>query len=311
MQGHGASRSSGPRLMTVGTEFLCLEEAESRWSVLSAGHIAPQDARDSLACEFRTRERDTEDEAERAELVRAYELLDRERIDEMRVAGRRYRIGRLERFCEVGPDGPVLPLPTDPDDEPGTRAEHAPRRVLGAINVNARTASEAAMLRYELRNKTPADGDPRMQHDAWDALNTYPRVMIMPTEFALAQQEDDGSWTRVYSLKPTPQAVRDALASSLRFECGADHPDPETAKFLTGLPSPGPERVAELCAAADMIDRERPSDFTAAGRRYRIARTEQLIRLGNDGPEPPRPSDPDPEGPPATYEDLEPEDEED
>lgn len=297
-----ASRKAGAasRLMTVGAEFTCLEEVDDRWFVLSAGHIAPQDARDWLAHMFRMRERDETDEAVRRELVRAYELLDRVRRDELWVAGRRYRVGRLERLCRVGPDGPEWPRPSDPDCDVAGSAERAPRRVIGGINANARTASEAAMLRYELRNKTPADGTPEMRRDALKALDTHPRTVIMPAEFALATEED-GSWTRQHDLKPTPQAVRDHFAGMLRFECGPDHPDPVIAEAAARmhLPSPGPERAAELWAAADRIDRERPVDFRALGRHYRVVRVEQLIRLGMDGPEPPRPSDPDPEGPPA------------
>lgn len=299
--GRGASRKPGAgRLMTVGAEFTCLEEVDDRWFVLSAGHIAPQDARDWLAHIFRVREGEEPDESVRRQLVQAYELLDRLKRDTMRVAGRRYRVGRLERFSRVGPDGPEPPGPADPDSGEVGKAERAPRRVVGGINANARTGSEAAVLRYELRNKTPADGTPAMQRDALRALDTHPRTMIMPVEFALATEEA-GSWTRHYSLKPTPQAVRDDLARMLRFECGPEHRDPAVAEAAVRmqLPNPGPERAAELWAAAERVDRERPVDFRALGRHYRVVRIEQMIRLGMDGPEPPRPSDPDPEGPPA------------
>lgn len=303
--GYGASRKPdvGSRLMTVGVEFTCLEEVEDRWFVLSAGHIAPQDARDGLAHHFRVMERDAADEAVRRELVRAYELLDRERRDELWVAGRRYRVGRLERFSRMGPDGPETPLPSDPDSADVGSAERAPRRVVGGINANARTGTEAALLRHELRDKTPADGTPEMQRDALRALDTHPRVVIMPTEFALAT-ETNGSWTRQWELKPTPQAVRDLLAGMLRLECGPDHPDPVVAASAVRmqLPTPGAERAAELCATADMIERDRPVDFRALGSHYRVVRIDQLIRLGMDGPEPPRPSDPDPDGPPAAGE---------
>jgi hypothetical protein len=292
--------------MTVGTEYTCLAESGGRWEILSAGHLSPQEARDELAHRFRMMEDAAADDDARQEIVAAYELLDRVRRDELRVAGLRYRVGRLERFCRVDKDGPELPLPTDPAPEAGAgSAERAPRRVIGAINVNARTGTEAALLRYELRNKTPADGTPDMQDDALRALDTHPRVVIMPTEFALAEQEPNGTWTRRRGLKPTPQAVRDELADMIRFETGARHPDPDKARgaAMLDLPTPGPERAAELCAAADLIDRDRPADFRVLGHHYRVTRTEQLIRLGADGPEPPRPSDPDPEGPPAADDD--------
>lgn len=49
-------------------------------------------------------------------------------------------------------------------------------------------------------------------------------------------------------------------------------------------------------AAAVRLDWEKIDEMTVLGTRYRVVRAERFIRTGPDGPEPPRPSDPDPAG---------------
>ncbi|MEV8418442.1 DUF5954 family protein, partial [Streptomyces niveus] len=53
----------------------------------------------------------------------------------------------------------------------------------------------------------------------------------------------------------------------------------------------------EYAKAADRLDEKRGAGVAVAGRRFRVARVEQLVRIGPDGPEGPRPSDFDPEPP--------------
>jgi len=52
------------------------------------------------------------------------------------------------------------------------------------------------------------------------------------------------------------------------------------------------ERAA-LLAAARLLDWERRDELSAAGRRLRIARAEEFVRLEPGGPEPPRAADAD------------------
>lgn len=58
-------------------------------------------------------------------------------------------------------------------------------------------------------------------------------------------------------------------------------------------------RAAVLQRAADELDAKAVDDLTLLGCRFRVTRIETLLRMSNDGPEGPRPSDPDPEQPPA------------
>jgi Family of unknown function (DUF5954) len=76
---------------------------------------------------------------------------------------------------------------------------------------------------------------------------------------------------------PTPQEARDELAHQylVRASQAAD----------------GSREQAEYRVAADLLDRERHDQLSVLGHRFRIARVEQVLRTGPDGPEPPRPSD--------------------
>ena len=61
------------------------------------------------------------------------------------------------------------------------------------------------------------------------------------------------------------------------------------------------EEVAAYRRAALRLEQERLHQVRVAGRRFRIVRVETAVRIGPDGPEPPRPSDHDP-APPLTGE---------
>ncbi|HUZ54753.1 MAG TPA: DUF5954 family protein [Streptosporangiaceae bacterium] len=77
--------------------------------------------------------------------------------------------------------------------------------------------------------------------------------------------------------------------------------------FTTMIPAtlqPSPQERAAYQDAARLLERERRSQLTVARRRFRIIRVETAIRAGPDGPEPPRPSDHDPD-PPLTKETAE------
>jgi len=65
-----------------------------------------------------------------------------------------------------------------------------------------------------------------------------------------------------------------------------------------------PQERAAYQDAARLLERERRSQFTVGGRRFRIIRVETAVRPGPDGPEPPQPSDHDPD-PPLTGETAE------
>jgi hypothetical protein len=144
----------------------------------------------------------------------------------------------------------------------------------------------AAILQFDLRSAIPK-GDkipPEVRRDASLAIDAYPRMAVLPAEFAVAE-EVHGRWQSLTGSTACPQMARDCLASYLR-------------EFFPRLSALTEAEIAEYAQAADRLDRERGDEARACGRRFRIARVEQIIRVGSDGlPEWPRPSDYDPDPP--------------
>jgi uncharacterized protein DUF5954 len=289
-----------PEVRVAGVVFACLEEVEHRWRILASDYDTPQEGRNGLTHIFLKSAAQTSDEAEEEELRAAAELLNWERHDELTVNGRRYRVGRIERAVRMGPDGPEPPRSSDPASPPGAAWRQVPDRSLGFIDEIAISGTAAAVTRYWMRNRTPNCPTEEMKHDAGRALDTHPRLVLIPATFMVAEQID-GDWRpAVGGTNPTPQAARDNLADHFRVTIpGPDNPDPYFARAAVhmGMKSPGPAACQHYADAADLIDREHRNDIHVADRHFRIVRVEQLLRLGADGPEPPRPSDPD--GPPA------------
>ncbi|WP_422769953.1 DUF5954 family protein [Plantactinospora sp. WMMC1484] len=120
------------------------------------------------------------------------------------------------------------------------------------------------------------------EDDARRRSIAYPKLMWGTPVFGHAE-EVAGGW-RILSLSGDhPQGSRDALGSHLRRLRSRT---PETADHAA-------ER-REYQAAIRLLDWEVVDDLTVHGRRYRIIRVQPFIRMGPDGPEPPRPTDPDP-----------------
>ncbi|SNS17469.1 hypothetical protein SAMN05443665_1001329 [Actinomadura meyerae] len=113
--------------------------------------------------------------------------------------------------------------------------------------------------------------------DACRALTAYPELVAVGTLFTAAERVPDG-WQVVCPCDPLPQGARELLAGRLE----------DMAALAGGAPED------ELLAAARTVQREAADEVAAGGRRFRIVRIEQLVRTGPDGPEPPRPTDPDP-----------------
>ncbi|GAA4230217.1 hypothetical protein GCM10022254_24490 [Actinomadura meridiana] len=98
--------------------FTVAERGERRWRPVGRLHDAPQQARDSLVTYFRHVVPAVESPAatDVARFAEAAELMeDDTRRNGIAVAGRRFRIVRIERVTLMGPDGPETPRPTDFD----------------------------------------------------------------------------------------------------------------------------------------------------------------------------------------------------
>ncbi|RFU39366.1 PE-PGRS family protein, partial [Actinomadura logoneensis] len=98
--------------------FAVAERTAGSWRPTGRLHDSPRAARDSLALYFRHVVPAVEEpaEADRAEYAAAADLMtDGTRRNGIQVAGRRFRIVRIERITLMGPDGPEPPRPTDLD----------------------------------------------------------------------------------------------------------------------------------------------------------------------------------------------------
>lgn len=105
-------------------------------------------------------------------------------------------------------------------------------------------------------------------------------------------QEVDGRWRIIRLNADSPQDARDSLASHFRRLHSETPPTADNAA----------ER-AEYESIYELLDWEAIDEMTVNGVRYRIIRAQTFIRMGADGPEPPRPTDPDPHQPGQTKRD--------
>jgi hypothetical protein len=282
------AQQTHPATLWFGPVYGLMEQTEVGWLMSAMTDPTPQSARDGLGWWFRVmaRKRST-DPAVREEYWAASALLERERSNEMVVAGRRFRVVRADRFYRYGITGPEPPRSTDPD---GTeRAERQPfgppaETPLGPAEV----PGSAALLgeRWEAVPRGPMV-PPGVTRDAQRALSTHPRVAMLAARFAVAE-EKDGHWPAQTEAVPTPHDARRTLATYF-------------TEIVPAMLRPSEDDLAAYHAAACRLRRERLHQISVAGRRFRIIRVETAVRVGPDGPEPSRPSDHDPD-PPLTGE---------
>ena len=108
-----------PRLRIMAPAFAVAEQIDDGWRSATMPCDTPQRARDTLAAYFSRIVPAIEHPGatECAEYAAAARRLDHERADDLTVAGRRFRIVRVEKIARLGPDGPEPPRPSDFDPE--------------------------------------------------------------------------------------------------------------------------------------------------------------------------------------------------
>ncbi|MCT2591781.1 DUF5954 family protein [Streptomyces sp. N2-109] len=119
--------------------------------------------------------------------------------------------------------------------------------------------------------------------DAWESARRYPNVVLRGPVFGFAAQHpSDGSRWRLLSEMHGgyPQDARDGLNSHLWFHAKDGTDDPVVRR--------------ELLAAVALLETEPVNEVTADSVRYRVVRGDEFARIGPDGLEPPRPTDPEP-----------------
>ncbi|WP_256251960.1 DUF5954 family protein [Streptomyces sp. yr375] len=118
------------------------------------------------------------------------------------------------------------------------------------------------------------------EQEAWEATQRYPQVMGLGLpEFFYARECETGGWEILGFGSATPQDSRDSLGSLFRLrsvEAGKAGDETGRRKWM---------------AAALRMDREVVNEIRVRGERFRIIRTCRFLRMGPNGPEPPRPSD--------------------
>jgi hypothetical protein len=129
--------------------------------------------------------------------------------------------------------------------------------------------------------------------EAWKARKTFPSMLFAGGPvFGVARERPAGGWVlQPYFSGLAPQDARDGLGSYFRRVAK------ETGER---------RQAAEYQAAGELLDWEPLNDLTVCGCRYRVVRAERFIRMGPDGPEPPRVTDPDPSEPGESHEGLDP-----
>ncbi|MCX4547157.1 DUF5954 family protein [Streptomyces sp. NBC_01565] len=282
-----------------------------RWRVVRAVTSGcPQEARDSLNSLLWFRAKDeARDRAERRALLAAVARLESERVDEVGVAGTRYRVVRAEEYAAAGPGGMEEPRPTDPEPPvPNwSRSAKEPEVDDGLVlDPDAPVTPTQALEQLALRGlcytgeRFPQD----VRADAQRALDTHPDVLLLPPTFEVVEQSE-GGWAPVSGPHPSAHAARKSLDFALTWMWPRTHghipfdADPlvDARTWAAGAGagagsagSPAPELAAHV-EAADALRAGRVNRLRFQGGLYQIARTRRLLRWGPDGPEGPRPTD--------------------
>lgn len=115
--------------------------------------------------------------------------------------------------------------------------------------------------------------------DGVQASQRYPHLALRGPLFGVAVEREHG-WEVVREVAAgMPQEARDGLNSLLWFRAKDDTDDPKVRR--------------DLLAAVAILEKEPVDEIEALGERYRIVRADEFARSGEDGLEPPRPTDPD------------------
>ncbi len=286
------ARQLFPAILPAGPVYGVMEHVADGWQMDSMQASAPQAARDGLGWWFRllARTRSTE-ETERDEYWAASARLETERLNTLTAAGREFRIVRADqsyRYSQLA--GPEPPRPGDCDAEPAREKYRAAEKMTGGLLGRPQQPGSPELLgeRWEFIPKGPMVPSD-VTRDAVRALTAYPEIVMLPIRFAWAEQGDRGLWWPLRGTSRSPRGAQQSLATWFGYLR-------QTAPAETA-----PAELAAYQPAEARLETERVSRLTVAGQRYRIIRVQTVVRTGPDGPEPPRPSDHDPE-PPMTGE---------
>lgn len=259
---------------------------EERWRVVvPVVDGCPQLARDGLNSKLWFEAKDTDDRVLRRKLLAAVARLETESVNELSVAGTRYRVVRADEFMFLGGDGPETPRATDPEPliptwdrstrEPGVDDGLVLDPDAALTPVQAAEAHAVRGLRYRAE-RYPLD----VRTDSESAVRTHPDVLLLPPAFCVVKRTGTG-WEPVSGPHATPHAARRSLEFALSWLWPQMH----------GIPDGDPRRGDYDRAAADFRAAARANSLSFQDTTYLIVRMRRLMRWGLDGPETARPSD--------------------
>ncbi|MFC5200148.1 DUF5954 family protein [Streptomyces kaempferi] len=119
--------------------------------------------------------------------------------------------------------------------------------------------------------------------DAVDASLRYPHIALRGPVFGIAVHDPavGSGWRLLKSVVDgMPQQARDGLNSHLWFKAKDETDDPGVRR--------------ELLAAVTVLEQDPVNELEVLGVRYRVVRGDEFARSGEDGLEPPRPTDVEP-----------------
>ncbi|NDZ78567.1 hypothetical protein G3I19_08520 [Streptomyces sp. SID10853] len=257
-----------------------------RWRLLGGMDTGyPQDARDELNSHLWLKAKDeTDDHLERRELLAAVARLETEPVNAVSACGTRYRIVRADEFARIGGGRLEPPRPTDVDtdgwDETPVRQGARTRGFV--IDHSAAVGLTEGLDRVGLLSLsyTSRRFPPDVLADSRRAVTTHPGLVLLPVTFRIMEHKEQ-SWSMVGVQCDTPQEARRRLVSYL-------------TESLPMFGDIGERDAAVYARAAERFTQQiRPNELRVRGRCFQIVRVERMMRIGPDGPEPPRRSDTD------------------
>lgn len=262
---------------------------DGRWCLRALWDDTPQAARDTLAHRFRECLAETTHPALAGDLGTVGWVLDWEKVDEVAVAGRRWRIARSDTFTRFGPDGPEPPRPSDPDSDPTGSAHPYSDREGVVVDPRAPVGPVQAMTMADLLSAYyPEAGVPaNVYADSRTALPPIPTGWSWPPGTGWRNASTISGGRRAATAPLSGRRGRRSRSSSgTWFPVSGTTPtrrSPRTRRLPTRSTRPGHTR------------------WTSSTAGFRVIRIETLLRFDPDGPKAPRLSDHDPEPPPEAH----------
>ncbi|TDC78955.1 DUF5954 family protein [Actinomadura sp. 7K507] len=272
-----------PKILPAGSPtFGHAVQIGKEWRIGCLGSDDPSAARYGLAIDLRTEASAEKDPATAEAMLAAAARLDPEdgeqlAKDEWEIGDRRYRIIRVEKFILIGDRIMEPPRSTDADlAADGLLRDHL-------IDPPAPCGQWEAQLRLNLVARMPVPGSvpDEVRAEARHAIQTHPGVVLLPPTFIVLEIDGD-AWAPLTGAD-TPDEARDRLAGHFTLLL------PRLREFQ-GDPATAAE-LDEWTALATEIKAAPGHRITVRGREFRIVRVCQVLRLGRDGPESPRPCD--------------------